>query len=167
MAANCFVRVGGIPGGASRHRTSAARFRVIGRSTTIWRRRFVVIWVFPNQPDSDSAQDPIGFRSRRCALSVEAGTLPEVVAHPNPRRCPPRKVMVVEVVGYAYLVPFIEEADHFFLKTIIPSRKAARDFIAKESDHDSVRCLRTRGSSGLRVRPIEAVRRESRTSAPA
>lgn len=42
--------------------------------------------------------------------------------------------MVVEVVGYAYLVPFVEEESHFFLKTIIPSRKATRDFVAKESD---------------------------------
>lgn len=34
----------------------------------------------------------------------------------------------------SYLVPFVEEDDHFFLKTIIPSRKATRDFITKESD---------------------------------
>lgn len=42
--------------------------------------------------------------------------------------------MVVAVAGYAYLVPFIEERDHHFLKTIIPSRKATRDFITKEPD---------------------------------
>ena len=40
--------------------------------------------------------------------------------------------MVVEIAGYAYLVPFIEEDDYFFLKTIIPSRTATRDFITKE-----------------------------------
>jgi predicted DNA binding CopG/RHH family protein len=42
--------------------------------------------------------------------------------------------MVVAVAGYAYLVPFVEERDHYFLKTVIPSRKATRDFITKESD---------------------------------
>ena len=31
------------------------------------------------------------------------------------------------------MVPFVEAADHFCLKTIIPSRKATRDFIVKES----------------------------------
>jgi hypothetical protein len=56
------------------------------------------------------------------------------VPHPNGRKYPRQKVMVVEVTGYAYLVPFVEEDDHFFLKTIIPSRKATRDFMAKESD---------------------------------
>lgn len=41
--------------------------------------------------------------------------------------------MIVGMDGYAFLVPFVEETDHFFLKTIIPSRKATRDFIkAKE-----------------------------------
>ncbi len=42
--------------------------------------------------------------------------------------------MVVEVASCAFLVPFIETEDHSFLKTIIPSRKATRNFVAKESD---------------------------------
>lgn len=66
--------------------------------------------------------------------AVETGALLEIVPHPNPAKYPRQKVMVVEVAGYAYLVPFVEEVDHFFLKTIIPSRKATRDFITKESD---------------------------------
>ncbi len=37
--------------------------------------------------------------------------------------------MIVGIDGYAYLVPFAEEAEYLFLKTIIPSRKATRDFI--------------------------------------
>ena len=39
--------------------------------------------------------------------------------------------MVVAWDGYAYLVPFVEEADHYFLKTVIPSRKATRDVLNK------------------------------------
>jgi alpha/beta superfamily hydrolase len=38
-------------------------------------------------------------------------------------------VLVVSFDGYVYLVPFVEEADHFFLKTVIPSRKATRDYL--------------------------------------
>ena len=67
-------------------------------------------------------------------VAVEAGGLLEIVSHQNPTKCPRQKIMVVAVAGYAFLVPFVEEEDHFFLKTIIPSRKATRDFIAKESD---------------------------------
>lgn len=67
-------------------------------------------------------------------VAVEAGGLLEIVPHQNPKKYPRQKIMVVEVAGYAFLVPFVEEDDHFFLKTIIPSRKATRDFVAKESD---------------------------------
>jgi hypothetical protein len=38
--------------------------------------------------------------------------------------------------SYAYLVPFVEEKDHFFLKTIIPSRKATRDY-TKQGESDA------------------------------
>ena len=65
-------------------------------------------------------------------VAVEAGGLLEIVPHPNAKKYPRQKIMVVAVGGYSFLVPFIEEQDHFFLKTIIPSRKATRDFIAKE-----------------------------------
>lgn len=77
-----------------------------------------------------------GVSFEEITVAVEAGALIEIVPHPNPRKYPRQKVMVVEVAGYAYLVPFVEEDDHFFLKTIVPSRKGTRDFLAKESDTD-------------------------------
>jgi len=75
-----------------------------------------------------------GISFEEITVAVEAGTLLEVVPHPNAAKYPRQKVMVVGVAGYAYLVPYVEEEDHFFLKTIIPSRKATRDFISKEPD---------------------------------
>ena len=36
---------------------------------------------------------------------------------------------------YVYLVPFAEEEDYFFLKTIIPSRKATRDYLNQGESH--------------------------------
>ncbi len=38
---------------------------------------------------------------------------------------------LVLIDDYVYLVPFIEKDDHIFLKTIIPSRKATRQYIGK------------------------------------
>jgi uncharacterized DUF497 family protein len=75
-----------------------------------------------------------GISFEEITVAVEAGHLLDVLAHPNQRKYPQQKILVVEVAGYAHLVPFVEEEDHFFLKTIIPSRKATRDFIGKESD---------------------------------
>ena len=61
-------------------------------------------------------------------LALESGGLLDVLAHPNPRRYPNQKVLVVAVMEYVYLVPHVEEIDHVFLKTVIPSRKATRDY---------------------------------------
>ncbi len=68
-------------------------------------------------------------------VSVESGGLLDILAHPNPARYPRQRILVVAVDGYVYLVPFVEEDDYFFLKTIIPSRKATRQYSsAGESD---------------------------------
>jgi uncharacterized DUF497 family protein len=75
-----------------------------------------------------------GVSFEEITVAIQAGRLLDVVAHQNPTKYPRQRILVVEVAGYAFLVPFIEEEDHYFLKTIIPSRKATRDFIAKDSD---------------------------------
>lgn len=64
-------------------------------------------------------------------VAIEAGGLIDILAHPYPARYPHQRVLVVASDGYAYLVPFVEEDDHFFLKTVIPSRKATRDYLNK------------------------------------
>ncbi|MES2483599.1 MAG: hypothetical protein V4609_16545 [Pseudomonadota bacterium] len=38
-------------------------------------------------------------------------------------------VLVVASDGSVYLVPFVEQDDHFLLKSVIPSRKATRDYL--------------------------------------
>jgi uncharacterized DUF497 family protein len=62
-------------------------------------------------------------------VAIESEGLLDVVAHPNRAKYPNQRVLVVSFDGYVYLVPFVEETDHFFLKTVIPSRKATRDYL--------------------------------------
>jgi hypothetical protein len=62
-------------------------------------------------------------------VEIEADGLLDVLQHPNAAKYPGQKVLVVARDGYVYLVPMVEEADYFFLKTIIPSRKATRDYL--------------------------------------
>ena len=38
-------------------------------------------------------------------------------------------MLVVGYRGYVYLVPSVEEDEYYFLKTIIPSRKATRNYM--------------------------------------
>ena len=41
-----------------------------------------------------------------------------------------QKRFIVEVRGYIYIVPFVEDLDKIFLKTIIPSRKLTKKYLA-------------------------------------
>ena len=65
-------------------------------------------------------------------LAIEAGVLLDELKHPNAGKYPNQSVLVVALDEYAYLVPYVEEADYYFLITIIPSRKATRDYLQKE-----------------------------------
>lgn len=67
---------------------------------------------------------------------IEAGDEVDIFDHPNQERYPGQKISVVLIEGYAYLVPFVESEDEIFLKTIIPSRKATRQYIG-ESDEQT------------------------------
>ena len=69
-------------------------------------------------------------------VAIEAGGLLDVLMHPNPKRYPNQKILVIERDGYVYLVPMVEEKDYFFLKTIIPSRKATRDYLNVGADDE-------------------------------
>jgi len=72
-----------------------------------------------------------GISFENMVIAIESGGLVDILPHPNPAKYPNQKVLVIANEGYAYLVPFIEEADHFFLKTVIPSRKGTRDYLNK------------------------------------
>jgi uncharacterized DUF497 family protein len=62
-------------------------------------------------------------------VAIESGGLLDILAHPNRTKYPRQRVLVVRCDDYAFLVPFVEEGDCYFLETIIPSRKATRDYL--------------------------------------
>lgn len=67
---------------------------------------------------------------------LEGGDLLAVSEHPNQGRYPGQRILVVRVGDYAYLVPFVESAEGRFLKTIIPSRKATRQFWGEDNEEN-------------------------------
>jgi hypothetical protein len=60
---------------------------------------------------------------------IDRGGLLDTIEHPNQERYPGQKIFIVNVEGYACLVPFIEQDDVIFLKTIIPSRKMTKLYL--------------------------------------
>lgn len=55
----------------------------------------------------------------------------EVIDHPNQKRYPGQKIFVVLIDEYVYMIPFVEDEEKYFLKTIIPSRKMTKEYLKK------------------------------------
>ena len=72
-----------------------------------------------------------GISFEKIVFEISVGNELAVVMHPNQNKYPGQMISVVEVDDYVYLVPFVETESEIFLKTIIPSRKATRQFRSK------------------------------------
>ncbi len=56
------------------------------------------------------------------------GDLWKISDHPDQIRHPGQKIYFVIVDDYIYLVPHLKQKNQIYLKTIIPSRKATKDY---------------------------------------
>ncbi|MCA9463739.1 MAG: BrnT family toxin [Nitrospira sp.] len=81
-----------------------------------------------NSEKNDLLKAERGISFEEIVLSIQLGDEVDIFEHPNQERYPGQKVAVVLVEGYAYLVPFVENDEEIFLKTIIPSRKATKQY---------------------------------------
>ncbi len=68
---------------------------------------------------------------------IERGQLLDIVEHPNQEKYQGQRIFIVNIGEYAYLVPFVETEREIFLKTIIPSRKATKEYLRGDSDGEN------------------------------
>jgi hypothetical protein len=69
-------------------------------------------------------------------MRIERGEILDLVVRPTQMKYPNQQIIVVEINGYDYLVPFVESSKGRFLKTIIPSRKVTRDYFRGTNGQD-------------------------------
>jgi uncharacterized DUF497 family protein len=60
------------------------------------------------------------------------GGLLDVLEHPNRQQYPGQRIFIVDVEGYACMIPFVEDDQVIFMKTIIPSRKMTKLYLGDE-----------------------------------
>ncbi len=84
-----------------------------------------------NEEKNKVLEELRGVTFEQIVMHIQKGDLLGVKDHPNQDRYPGQQMYFVLIDDYVYLVPFIEKDDHIFLKTIIPSRKATRQYIGK------------------------------------
>lgn len=67
-----------------------------------------------------------GVSFEMCLVKIESKDILDILDNIN---YPNQKIFVLEIDDYVYLVPFVENEDEIFLKTIIPSRKFTRKYL--------------------------------------
>jgi uncharacterized DUF497 family protein len=60
---------------------------------------------------------------------IERGEILDILEHINQVKYPNQKYFVINIDQYAYYVPFIEDEEKIFLKTIIPCRKLTKKYL--------------------------------------
>ena len=66
---------------------------------------------------------------------IERGDILDDYLHPNQQAYPGQRIMVIAIAYYAYLVPYAENEEELFLKTIIPSRKATQRYLGDKYEN--------------------------------
>jgi uncharacterized DUF497 family protein len=80
----------------------------------------------PEKNDKLKRERNISFE--QIIFHMSQGDIWKTADHPDQVNYPGQRIYFIVVEGYIYMVPFVTEDDYVFLKTIIPSRKATRDY---------------------------------------
>lgn len=70
-----------------------------------------------------------GISFEEAVFHIENGGLLDDIVHPNASDYPNQRVFIVLIDDYVYLVPYVENQEEVFLKTIIPSRKFTKIYL--------------------------------------
>jgi uncharacterized DUF497 family protein len=62
---------------------------------------------------------------------LQQGALLDDIEHPNSAKYPNQRVFVISIDDYIHLVPYVENQKEIFLKTVIPSRKATKQYLGE------------------------------------
>ncbi|MGB3671237.1 MAG: hypothetical protein WA984_14080 [Phormidesmis sp.] len=61
--------------------------------------------------------------------AIQAKQILDIVGHPDQAKYPSQRIFIIAMNEYVYLVPFVEDDEVIFLKTIIPSRKMKKKYL--------------------------------------
>lgn len=82
-----------------------------------------------NAEKNQSLMSRRGISFEDVVFALQSGGLLDDLVHPNKEKYPNQRMFVVRIDDYAWLVPYVENDAEFFLKTVIPSRKATKQYL--------------------------------------
>jgi hypothetical protein len=89
-----------------------------------------------NEAKNEQLKIERGVGFEEIVFHIGRGDLLDVLEHPQRERYGNQRIFVVRRDDYVFLVPFVEDEATIFLKTIIPSRKATKQYLAQEIEGD-------------------------------
>lgn len=90
-----------------------------------------------NHDKNNALKADRGISFEEVVLAMEADGLLDVLRHPNSGKYPGQLIFIVALDGYVHLVPYVEEPEYYFLKTVIPSRKATREYLLRRNTDET------------------------------
>lgn len=82
-----------------------------------------------NDEKNEMLKQSRGVSFEQVELAIATGDLIDRMTYPNPAKYPNQKVFLVRIADYIYSVPYVEDDEKIFLKTIIPNRKATKKYL--------------------------------------
>lgn len=82
-----------------------------------------------NDEKNELLKSTRGISFEDVVFHIQNGDVLDIIKHPNAARYPKQNIIVLNIDGYVYLVPYVKERGTRFLKTIIPSRKATKEYL--------------------------------------
>jgi len=67
-------------------------------------------------------------------IAINNDNIIDTVLHPNQEKYPNQKMYLISINDYIHVVPFVENENEIFLKTIIPSRKQTKKYKKNENE---------------------------------
>jgi uncharacterized DUF497 family protein len=89
-----------------------------------------------NNEKNEKLREERGVSFEEAVLAIEQGHLLDILEHPNKDKYKNQNIFVVKIYNYVWLIPFVENENEVFLKTIIPSRKATKQYLCGGNDND-------------------------------
>jgi uncharacterized DUF497 family protein len=87
-----------------------------------------------NSDKNEQIRKERGISFQEIVLNIQLGHEAGIFEHPNQDRHHGQKVSVVLVESHAFLVLFVGSEDEIFLKTIIPSGKATKQYVGDQDE---------------------------------
>jgi uncharacterized DUF497 family protein len=82
-----------------------------------------------NDEKNEKLKQVRGVSFEQVELAIASGDLVDRMKHPKPARYPNQMVFLVKIENYIYSVPYNEDNEKIFLKTIIPNSKATKKYL--------------------------------------